>query len=60
MGVKSKDKDGNTVMVSPEFRVAVQSKTDEGIHVIVHANGHNSDTVDLIVTGDEIRLKQGT
>jgi hypothetical protein len=55
MEIESEDKDGNTVMVSPEFRVAVQSKTDKGVHVIIHANGHSSDTIDLVVTNDSIR-----
>jgi hypothetical protein len=38
----------------PEFRVAVQSKTDDGVHIIIHANGHNSETLDFIVRGNKL------
>jgi hypothetical protein len=44
------------VDVTPEFRVAVQSITEDGVHIIIHANGHNSDTLDFIVSGDELQL----
>ncbi|MDH5183387.1 MAG: hypothetical protein OEX12_05800 [Gammaproteobacteria bacterium] len=54
MEIESKDKDGNPIMVSPEFVVKVQHKTDLGIHVIIHANGHSSDTVDLVVGENKI------
>lgn len=45
---------GEPIKYSPEFRIAIQSKTEDGIHIIVHAIGHNSDTLDLIVNGDHI------
>jgi hypothetical protein len=45
---------GNDIKFSPEFRVAVQSKTKEGVHIIIHAVGHNSETLDLIVSGDNV------
>ena len=38
----------------PEFRVAVQSKSDDGVHIIIHAVGHDGETLDLIVSGDEV------
>lgn len=40
---------------SPEFRVAVQGESGDGVHVIVHANGHDSDTLDFIVSGNELK-----
>ena len=44
------------VEVSPEFRVAVQNITDEGVHIIIHANGHNSDTIDLLVKDNKVSV----
>lgn len=41
--------------MSPEFRVAVQDITDDGVRVIVHASGHNSDTLDLLVRGNTLQ-----
>ena len=43
----------------PDFRVAVQSDSavaggNKGVHIIIHANGHNSETMDFIVTGNEL------
>jgi len=48
---------GEKVQCSPEFRVAVQNTEAEiggkkGVHVIIHASGHNSDTLDLLVAGN--------
>lgn len=40
--------------MSPEFRVAVQHVLDDGVHIIIHANGHNSETLDRIVIGDQL------
>lgn len=54
MKVKSTDKDGNEVEVSPEFRVAVQDADDKGVHIIVHAMGHDSDTLDFKVSGNRL------
>jgi len=55
MKVPAKDKDDNDIEVSPEFRVAVQSITPEGVHIIIHADGHNSETLDFIVNSNELR-----
>ena len=55
MEVESEDKDGNKVIVSPEFVIKVQSKTMDGLHILIHALGHSSETVDLIVNGDDIQ-----
>ena len=45
---------GEEVKFTPEFRVAVQKKTNEGVHFIIHANGHNSETLDFLVKSDEL------
>ena len=39
---------------SPDFRVAVQSVREDGVHIIVHAEGHDSDTMDFLVRGNEL------
>lgn len=44
----------NGSKASPDFRVAVQCESESGVQVIVHALGHNSDTLALLVHGDEI------
>ncbi len=54
MKVAAKDKDNNPVEVSPDFRVAVQGRRDGGIHFLIHADGHNSDTLDFVVTGNAL------
>lgn len=54
MEIESQDKDGNSVMVSPEFLMKVQTKTEDGIHVIVHPLGHGGTTIDLVVNPDSI------
>lgn len=40
---------------SPEFRVAVQGERDGGVHFIIHASGHDSETLDLVAVGNELR-----
>ena len=36
--------------ITPEFRIAVQCTDKHGwVHIIVHALGHNSETLDLMV-----------
>ena len=42
------------VEFSPDFRIAVQNITEKGVHIIVHANGHNSDTLDFLVKGNKL------
>lgn len=42
------------VNITPDFRVAVQKISDAGVHIIIHANGHSSDTLDYMVNGDEL------
>ena len=55
MTVPALDKDGIVIAMTPEFRVSVQKISDDGVHFIIHANGHNSDTLDYIVDGDQLR-----
>lgn len=52
--VSGKDKDGDVVYFPPEFRVSVQSVNTEGVHIIIHADGHNSDTLDFRVKGNTL------
>ena len=44
----------NGIEFTPDFRVSVQSKKDNGIHIMVHPFGHDGDTLDFIVKGNEI------
>lgn len=46
----------NAVEYTPDFRVAVQGEKNGGIHFIIHANGHNSNTLDFVATGNDIKL----
>ena len=55
MTVPAKDKDGNDINVTPEFRVAVQHIRDDGVHIIIHPNGHSGDTLDFVVSGNELK-----
>jgi hypothetical protein len=42
--------------MSPEFRVSVQLITDAGVHFIIHADGHSSDTLDLVANANSIAI----
>lgn len=39
---------------SPDFRIAVQEVAEDGVRIVVHAMGHNSDTIDAWVIGDQL------
>lgn len=39
---------------SPEFRVSIQATHSDGVHFIIHALGHNSETLDFIVQGNSL------
>lgn len=54
MTVSGRDKDGNLIDFPPEFRVAVQEKTKQGVRIIVHAYDHNSETLDFWVQEDQL------
>ena len=45
---------GKDITFSPEFRVSIQRITEYGVHFIIHANGHNSPTLDLIANGNKL------
>jgi len=53
--VASKDKDGNPVEISPDFRVAVQQVKNGGLHFIIHPDGHSGGTLDFVVRGNELK-----
>jgi len=55
-GTILRDKHGFVIAFTPEFRVAVQSITEDGVHVIIHANGHDSDTVDLLIKNNDVSV----
>jgi len=53
--LKMKVKISTTENCTPEFRVAVQQHRDDGsTHFIIHADGHNSETLDFLVTGNTL------
>ncbi len=41
---------------TPDFRVAVQEVNDEGVRVIIHASGYDSDTFDLLIKSNSIEV----
>ncbi len=51
MKVESEGINGK-VEVSPAFRLAVQSVSDAGVHIIIHPDGHNGETLDYMVKGN--------
>ncbi len=44
----------NGVRFIPDFRVAVQEETRDGVHIIIHPSGHNGDTLDFRVKGNNL------
>jgi hypothetical protein len=54
--LKMKVKVGDRDDCSPDFRVAVQQVDGPGgsTHVIIHADSHDSETIDLWVRGDRV------
>ena len=52
MEIESENKDGDKVMVPPEFLLKVQTKTENGIHAIIHPLNHGGITIDLLITPD--------
>ena len=53
MKVKPKTK-GKLTEVSPEFRVTVNEGRNGAPHMMIHADGHDSDTLDFTVVGNKI------
>jgi len=56
MTVESEDAEGNLIQITPEFRLSVQEVRPNGggVRFLIHANGHNSDTLDFKVYGDTV------
>ena len=55
MKVTATTSEGNsTPEFSPDFRVAVQNIHHDGVHIIVHPLGHDGDTLDLFVRGNQL------
>jgi hypothetical protein len=56
MTVESEDAEGNPIQITPEFRLSVQEVRPNGggVRFLIHANGHNSDTLDFKVYGDTV------
>lgn len=53
--VVTKNKDGKEISITPSFCVSVQKVLDDGrVHFIIHPDGVNGDTVDLIVQGNTL------
>ena len=53
--LKMKVKIGDHDNCTPEFRLSVLSHDDGGsTHIIVHADGHDSGTLDFLVTGNTL------
>lgn len=47
---------GKEVEYSPDFRIAIQHENDEAVEIIIHAQDHNSETLDFAVRGNELEL----
>lgn len=58
MKVQSEGKDG-PVYISPNFRVAVQSINEAGIHIIIHPDSYSGDTLDFLVKGNRLIPYEG-
>ena len=41
--------------MTPDFRIAVQGVSSDNVRIIIHAQGHDSDTLDFDVFGNELR-----
>ena len=54
MKVPAKDKDGNPVEIQPDFLVKVQQTVGGRPHIVVHALGFNSETLDFVVNGNKL------
>ena len=55
MVVPAKNRFGELIFITPDFRVSVQGEKDGGIHFIIHPNGHSGETLDFVVTDNEIK-----
>lgn len=48
------DKHGESIESSPEFRIGIKSIDKQGVHFLVHAHGHASDTLDFCVKDNSL------
>lgn len=39
----------------PDFRVAVQGESEDGVHFIIHPDGYDGNTLDFIAKGNEVK-----
>lgn len=53
--VEDKFNEAEEVQFVPDFRVAVQDITDEGVHFIIHPFGYDGETLDFIVKGNVLK-----
>jgi hypothetical protein len=53
--VKDDFNEKKDVQFVPDFRVAVQNTTAEGVHFIIHPFGYDGDTLDFIVKGNVLK-----
>ena len=44
------------VEIRPDFRVAVQAVSEIGVHIIIHPEGVDGDTLDFIVKGNVLEI----
>ena len=44
---------------TPDFRVAIQSINEAGIHIIIHPDGYNGDTLDFLVKQNRLIPYEG-
>lgn len=44
----------NDIKFTPDFRISVQGKTEDGIHILVHPFGYNGETISYKVRGDKL------
>ena len=44
----------NGVKFSPDFRIAVQKESEEGVTILVHPLGHNGKAEDFLIKGNEV------
>lgn len=44
--------EGKRIEITPIFRVAVQGEADNAVHIIIHPQDYDGDTLDFLVTGN--------
>jgi len=54
MKVAAKDKNRKKIEISPDFRVSVNDGRNGAVHMMIHADGHDGDTLDFTVVGNKV------